>query len=168
MVCVILFLIGLIVMKVDKNNGKIIHNFLYEHNFNFATANKIYQKYFGKILPIDKIIPEGTTPVFTENIKYKEASIYKEGVKLTVDKEYLIPILESGVVIFIGDKEEYGKTIIIQQVNGIDVWYSNIDNISVNLYDYVTKGEFLAQAKDTTLYLVFQKQGVFLDYKDHI
>lgn len=44
-----------------------------------------------------------------------------------VSNNYLVPTLESGIVVFMGEKEGYGKTIIIEQINGIDVWYSNIE-----------------------------------------
>ena len=168
MVCIILFLAGLITMKIDKNNGKVIHNFFYEHNFNFAKVNQLYKKYFGSILPFDNITKDKTNEVFNEKIKYNAVNVYKDGAKLSVENNYLIPILESGVVIFIGDKEEYGQTVIIQQVNGIDVWYCNVTNINVNLYDYVSKGEFLAEAKNKEIYLLFQKKGAFLDYKEYL
>ena len=166
LICIILFLAGLIILKIDKNSKKYVHNFLYEHNLNFASFNSLYKKYLGGILPFDNLPLE--TKVFNEKITYSDLNIYKDGVKLTVLENYLVPVLESGVVIFIGDKEGYGKTIIIQQVNAIDVWYANLDNISVNLYDYVTKGEFLAEAQDKSLYLLFQKKGAFLDYKEYL
>ena len=66
---------------------------------------------------------------------YKDASIYKKGVKLNVDDNYLVPIIESGIVVFIGNKDDYGKTVIIEQVDGVNVWYGNIDNINVSFSD---------------------------------
>ena len=90
-----------------------------------------------------------------------------EIVKLKVDKNYLVPILESGIVVFIGDKEGYGKTIIIEQTDGVNAWYGNVDNINVSLYDYVSKGEFLAEANEK-LYMVFQKNGKYLKYTDYL
>ena len=48
-----------------------------------------------------------------------------------------IPVLESGVIIYIGDKENLGNTVIVEQTNGIDVFYSNIEPVNINIYDYI-------------------------------
>lgn len=167
-ICIILILIVLIMLKIDKNSNQVIHKYLYEKNINFAKINELYQKYLGDILPFQSIVEEPIKEVFSEEITYEEASIYKNGVKLTTSTNYLVPILESGVIVFIGEKEDFGKTVIIQQVDGINVWYGNIDNLNVNLYDYVSKGEFLGETKDDTLYLLFEKDGKYLNYKDYI
>ncbi len=85
-----------------------------------------------------------------------------------VANNYLVPSLESGMVVFIGDKDNYPNTIIIEQVNGINVWYSNIENINVNLYDYIDKGTLLGSTINDELYLVYKKDGKTLDYNDYI
>ena len=110
---------------------------------------------------------EKTKLVFNENLVYKDASIYKNGVKLNVEDNYLVPIIESGIVVFIGNKDDYGKTVIIEQIDGVNVWYGNIDNINVSLYDYVSKGELLAEASKS-FYMAFQKNGKFLKYQDYL
>lgn len=168
LICIVLFLIGMIILKIDKNNEKVIYNFLYDKNINFAKINDVYQKYLGDILPFQSIVKNNVTEVFEEELKYTKASMYKDGVSLEVGNDYLVPILKSGIVIFIGEKEDYGNTVIIQQVDGTTVWYSNVENISINLYDYVSSGEFLGQSKTNELYLLFEKDGKFLDYKDFI
>ncbi len=167
MFCVVLFLALLIVLKYDKSNDKKIYNYITSHNISFAKFNKWFKDKFGDIIPFEKVVKDSVTPVFSEKLSYSEESIYKDGVKLTVDDNYLVPILESGIVVFVGDKEDYGKTVIIEQVNGIDVMYGNLSSVSVNMYDYVNKGEFLGEA-DKTLYLVFSKDGKYLDYKEYI
>ena len=48
------------------------------------------------------------------------------------------------------------------------MWYGNLGNINVNLYDYVEKGALLGEVKDTNLYLVYQKDGKYVDYKEYI
>ena len=55
----------------------------------------------------------------------------------------------------------------VKQSDGIDVWYSNIGNIGVQLYDYVSKGTLVGECNDS-LYLVFKKDGNVLDYKEYI
>ena len=141
--------------------------YLYENNINFATINNWYQEHFGDILPFQNIVKDNTKLVFNENLVYEDASVYKDGVKLKVDSNYLVPIIESGIVVFIGEKDDYGKTVIIEQVDGVNVWYGNIDNINVSLYDYVSKGELLAEANNS-FYMVFQKKGKYIKYQDYL
>lgn len=162
----ILLLVTLIVIKVNPDYKLKVYKALYNTNLNFTGVKNIYDKYLGGVFPIKAL--EEEKPVFSEKITYKEASVYNNGVKLEVTSNYLVPVLESGIVVFIGDKEDYGKTIIVQQVNGIDVWYSNVIVKNIKMYDYLEKGSLLGEAINNEIYLVFQKEGVFLNYKDYI
>ena len=164
---IIIFLTGLILVKNNPaTKNKIIKNF-HEKSIKFTKIQKLYQKYFGNILSIDKIIKE-EAPVFNEKLTYSKKSAYKDGVALTVPKKYLVPILESGIVVYVGEKEEYGNTVIVEQTNGVDVFYANINATNIKLYDYVKKGDLLGEVKTDKLYLVFQKDGKYLNYKEYI
>lgn len=163
----LLFLIGLIIMKFDKNGDNVIHNYLNEKNINFAYFNNLYKKYFGDILPFESVVSKNNMEVFNEDISYNSANKYVDGVSLDVGENYLVPIMNDGVVVFSGEKEDYGKTVIIQQSDGILVWYGNLSSVNVNIYDYVNKGEFLGEVSNN-LYLVFQGEDGFLDYKKYI
>ena len=99
---------------------------------------------------------------------YKKSNSYKDGVALSVDKKYMVPALESGIVVFIGEKEDYGTTVIIDQIDGVEVYYSNITVENLKLYDYVEKGKLIGEVKSDKIYLVFSKDGKYLDYKNYI
>ena len=167
LVTIAIFLFGMILVKSDDAfKNKILDN-VYNKQFKFVQLGEIYQKYFGNILSIDKVLVD-EKPVFQEKLSYLKSSKYKDGVKLTVDENYMVPILESGIVIFLGEKKGYGNTVVVEQVDGIDVYYSNVSVSNIKLYDYVEKGELLGEAQDKKLYLLFQKDGKFLDYKEYI
>lgn len=168
LITIILTLTTLIVLKNNNKYKTIFYKEVYEKNISFATINELYQKYFGSPLPFKDFFKDDTKMVFSENLKYSEQSKYLDGVKLTVDNNYLVPILESGMVVFIGEKEGYGNTVIIQQMDGIDVWYGNVDTVNVKLYDYVEKGNLLGEVSSKELYLVFKKNGEVLKYEEHI
>ena len=36
------------------------------------------------------------------------------------------------------------------------------------MYDYLEKGSYIGEANGDTIYLLFQKDGKFLDYKEYI
>lgn len=167
-ICIILILIVLIVIKINPSFKTHFYTYVYENNISFAQINKFYEKYAGSSFPFKDYFKDSTKPVFNEKLTYEEVEKYLDGVKLIVDTNYLIPALEDGLVIFLGEKEGYGNTLIISQSNGIDVWYSNIENVAVSLYDYVEKGGLIGNSKDNSFYLVFKKDGQILDYEEYI
>jgi len=164
---IVLFLILAIISKGNKIYKDIIITNLYEKNISFTKMKNLYNKYLGGIVPLEKVTPE-VTPVFNETLEYTTESIYYDGVKLEVINNYLVPIIEEGLVIYIGEKENYGNVIIIEGIDGIEIWYGNIETTSVKLYDYVEKGNYLGTTKDNYLYLSYSKDGEFLDYKEYL
>ncbi len=165
MVCIAFTLISLIAMKKNSDYKGTIHRYVYEDNFNFSYFHNLYNKYLGGVFPLDSFIK--TEKVFNEKLSYNSVKEYKDGIVLQVDNGYLVPSLESGIVVYIGEKDYYGSVVIVQQNNGVDVWYGNVTS-SLAMYDYVEKGELIGEIKDSSLYLVFEKEGKFLDYKNYI
>ena len=146
------------ICKLSPNTKELIKEELFQTSFDFSFFNNLFSKVFEN---------NETKSVSNEVVKYKSYTPYLDGVKVDISKDETINLIDSGIVVYIGEKEGYGNTIIVQQSNGVDVWYGNIDNVNVNLYDYLTKNTIIGSSKDS-LYLVFQKNGEFLDYKDYI
>lgn len=166
--CVILVLIILICIKSSSEFKTNFYKYVFETNISFAQINKIYEKYAGSSLPFKDLFIKDVEPVFNENLVYEEKSKYLDGVKLQVNSNYLVPNLKDGIVIFVGEKENYGYTIIISQVDGIDVWYSNIENPALELYDNVKQGSLVGTVKNGYFYLVFKKDGQVLNYENYL
>lgn len=165
---IVITLILFISLKKNRDFKTQFYHYVYDTNFDFATVNQLYKKYIGSELPFQELFIQKDKDVFDEKLTYEDSHIYKDGVKLTVASSYLVPVQQSGIVVFIGEKEGYGNTVIIQQVDGIDLWYGNVDHLNIKLYDYVEKGSLLGEAKDETLYLVYKKEGKVLDYKTYL
>jgi len=163
---IFLFLITIIVLKNNQEIRQTFYEKVYNDNISFASINSIYQKYFGKPIPFD-IFNQGTESVFNEELNYKNKTEYLNGVSLEVDSNYLVPSLDNGIIIFIGEKEGYNNTVIMECENGVEVWYGNIDNENVKMYDYINKGSLIGEASNN-LYLVFMKNGELLNYEDYI
>ena len=53
-------------------------------------------------------------------------------------------------------------------MDGVDYWYSNVSDVNVKLYDYVSSSTVIANAKDNVLYVVFMRDGKSLDYEEYI
>ena len=163
LVLIFIFLITIICIKKDNNIKTYLDKNIFSKNFSFTKIKNFYTKYFGTILPFDNINIE---PVFNEKLEYKSINKYKDGIVLSVNNNYLVPVQYSGIVVFIGEKEGFGNTIIIESEE-VTIWYSNI-NSNITLYDEVKKGEYLGETIDDKLYLVFQKDGSIVDYKEYI
>lgn len=166
LVLAVVTLLTLILLKSNLNLKNGFYEYVYTKNISFATINNWYHSLFGSSIPFSDYINE-YTPVFNEKINYKSKEKYKDGVALNVDYEYLVPALDNGIVIFVGNKEGYGNTVILQQENGVDVWYSNLEEINVKLYDYILKGSLIGNVNEQ-LYLVFIKDGVIINEEDYI
>lgn len=165
LLCTIIFLTISIICNFSNKNLLWFKNNIYNNKINFAYFNKIYNKYINKYLPFD-IYKEQV--VMKEGLVYKEKEKYLNGVSLNVGNNYNMYTLSGGIVVYIGEKEKLGNTIIIQGTDGIDYWYSNIENLSVNLYDYVEKNILLGTSINEYIYLTFMSDGKYLDYEKYI
>lgn len=164
LITIIITLVLLIFMKASSSFKSIFYKYVYDTNFSFTKFSNLYNKYFGSVISIPTY---GDKKVFNDKINYSSKEAYYDGVKLVVDNNYIVNAQESGIVVFIGEKENYGNVVIIEQVNGIDMWYGNISNINVKLYDYINKGDIICEVNEY-LYLVYKKNGNVLNYEDFI
>ena len=55
LVVIIIVLLSMIVIKKNPSFKNKIIKYVYEENINFTKLKNIYDKYFGKILSIDKV-----------------------------------------------------------------------------------------------------------------
>ena len=164
---VVIFLLLAIVSKSNKQYKDLISKTLYQDDISFIKIKNLYNKYLGGIIPLDKVSPN-ITPVFNEELEYISETSYYDGVKLEVSYKYLVPTQEEGMVVYIGEKENYGNVVIIEGIDGIDIWYGFMESTTIKLYDYIEKNTYLGQTKDNYLFLAYSKDGKFLDYKEYL
>lgn len=156
----------LLVLIISKNNTtfkSFIQKNLLDTNYNFSKINSIYKKYILNLKDkstISKVNKE-------ESFIYKSKKDYKDGVLLEVDENYNVKLLESGLVVYVGEKDGLRQCVIVQQTNGIDIIYGFINNVDIKVYDYVEKGTIIGSASKE-LYIAFQKEGEFVSYEPYI
>lgn len=167
MMVIIIFLGMAICFKKGEKYQEVIIKRVYEDNLSFVKIRNFYNKYLGGIVPLEQVISD-VSPVFNEELDYISDSAYYDGVKLEVVNNYLVPIVKEGMVMYIGEKENYGNVVIIEGVDGVSIWYGNINRVAVKLYDYVNAGGYLGETVDDKLYLVYSKDNKFLDYKEYL
>ena len=149
----IIIVLGLLILIKGNDTFKLkLYNNLYNSNISFSYFNKIYEEY---------IKSNDVEPVFNEKLNYITKEKYLDGVKLTFNENTLIPLNESGVVIY-----KSNDTVIIQRIDGVDEVYANVSNINAKLYDYIKKGTIIGEVNNS-LYLSYKKDGVFLNYEEY-
>ncbi len=160
---IIVFLISLIFVKSSDHNLLLYKEYVFTESMPFTKFKNLYEKLFGDAIP--KTNQDKT--VFSGTLVYKDISDYLDGEALTVNSNSLVSNLNGGIVVYIGEKEGYGNTVIVQGNDGADIWYGNITNVVVKLYDYIEKDTFIGETVDDTLYLVIKKNNEFLKYEEY-
>lgn len=161
----ILFVGVLITVKVNPTAASWVKTHVYMDNFSFAQIENWYNKYIGGIFSSKD---DEVTQVFSGTIPYTSLEPYYDGVRLKVSSGSVVESLLSGIIVSIGETEHYGNTIVVEQVDGVSVWYGNVDVSDVKLYDYVEKGQILGMSRSEDLYLVLMKDGAYLNYQDYV
>ena len=165
LMAVLLGLVMLIVMEYSPKFKKFMHDEVLGNNISFAYLGNLYQKYFGEVLPEKK---DNVIPVFNEKITYLSKEKYQDGYKLMVSNNYLVPVITSGIVVFIGEKDNIGKVITIEGEDNTTITYGNINSTEVKLYDKVEKGKFLGEVNGDTFYLTILKNGEEEDIETYL
>lgn len=160
----VLVFFGSLLVNKSSSISNFLYNNIYDNYLNIPNIKKIYNT-IGDIIPFQNIIKEEA--VFNEKNTYKDISKFNNGFSLTLNNNY-VSALNSGIVIYIGNKDDYNKTVIIENSDGVEEWYGNLNNISVNLYDYVKKNDLIGDTFNNTLYLEFKKGDKYLDYKEFL
>ena len=163
---ILIGLVSLIVMEYSPKFKTFMNNEVLNKNISFGFIGKLYNKYFGDVLPVNE--KDDVVKVFNEKLLYQEKEKYKDSNKLLVTDDYLVPSINSGVVVFIGENDDYGNVITIEQEDNSTITYGNIKNTDLKLYDYVSKGKYLGQTDGNTLYIVILKDNKYLDLETYL
>lgn len=161
LISVILFLI--VGILINRNDKFLLYykNNVYEKSLSFNKFSSFINKYFKNTINI-----EDPSKMASKELNYSSYNAYKDGAVLNgIGNVYPF---KSGIVVFIGNKEEYGNTIIIQGMDGVDYWYSNIENVAVKLYDYVDSTNIIGNGIDNKLYVLFMRDNEVLNYEDYL
>ena len=163
LLAIIFFLISIIFTNISDKNLLLYKEYVFTESLPFTKIKGWYEDLFGEVLPSD----DSTATVFNGKLVYKEIEDYEDGEKLVVSKNSLVNNITSGIVVFSGDKDNYGNTVIVQGIDGVDIWYGNLENVSVNLYDYIEAESIIGQTKNENLYLVIKKDNEYIKYENY-
>ena len=144
---VIFSMIIIIISNTNEKFRNFLINDILNSTMDFSKVNNTLDN-FSNVFTTEE-----DKQVFTE---VTEKEKYKDGYKYNTQLNQEVMQKESGIVTFIGEKDGYGNTIVIQQSNGYYAWYGNVTQ-NVKLYDYIEQGEILGNTKDNYYYYVLFK-----------
>lgn len=160
LVSLVLLILCLIICKTNVKAKKIIKKYVLSTSFNFVKFEKIYTKYLGSLKKDSKDISVSKT---VNNYNFVN---YLDGQKSLVEDDNIYSF-HGGIVIYKGMKEGYNNVVIIQGSDGYDIWYGNLNNINVNMYDYIESDTLIGNVNGE-LYLLITKDGKNYTYDEYI
>jgi len=163
LISIILVLSLSILIKLDTKYISLIDKYFFTDNLEFTKINNWYNSLFGNVLP--QIDTEETLVFSSNDLKTYQYSDYLDGVKIHLSKNSPVSILMGGIVVFNQEYEGFGSTIIVQGNDGINYYYTNLTNITVNLYDYLDKDTLIGVTNEDYLYLILEKNGEYVSYE---
>lgn len=143
---IIFTMIIVIISNLSPKFREFVYNNVLNNSLDFSFVNKILEK------TSNVFKEEQTKQVFNE---IKEYEPYKDGIKYKIKENENIYLKDSGIVTYIGEKEGYNNTVIIQQSNGYYAWYGNIKE-NIKLYDYVESGTQIGTASNEYYYVLLK------------
>ena len=160
----IIFVLGSIIFtNISDENKELYQKYVLKDSLEFTKINELYQSLFGSVDITNK-----DAEVVFGNINYTNIEPFKNGAKLTVGMNEVVNVITSGIVVFIGEKDDLGNTIIIQGNDGVDIWYSNITDTDIKVYDYLESGNILGTSNSDDIYITISKDGEFMSYEEYM
>ena len=146
---IVIFTMSLIIIS---NYSSSFRNFLIE---DVLTKSMDFSKINNLISNFTEIFNHEETTEMVIKEEKKSSEKYLDGIKYFVPENEPVILNKSGIVTFIGDKEGYNHTVIVQQSDGYYAWYGNIKE-TVKLYDYIESGNIIGRASGEYYYVLYK------------
>lgn len=145
-----------------------------EREFQFAQVSKWYEERFGAPLTFlnkeDKSTDNQSEYAIPASGKVLENfQTNGQGILVETAADAEVEAIDEGRVVFVGDKDQLGKSVVIQHADGSESWYGKLKDISISIYQTVKKGETIAKVSNEesgdagTYYLAIKKDDTFID-----
>ncbi|QOR65687.1 M23 family metallopeptidase [Cytobacillus suaedae] len=155
-----------------------------ENDFQFAAISTMYEERFGSPLAIfptsgtgkevqenqaKPVKPVGQYAVPANARVLQGFEVNGQGITVETVSKSSVEAVDEGVVTFVGNKDDLGKTVIIQHADGSHTWYAKLQSIDVTLYQFVDTGQAVGKVVDSedgqkgTYYFAIKKGESFID-----
>ncbi|WP_147515364.1 M23 family metallopeptidase [Massilibacterium senegalense] len=158
-----LFSCLLIAFYEDTFDKQWMHRIM-SQQFPFLAFKQTYESVFGSAVPFllqddgkytDVVQVAEESPFLTGTIVEKTT----QGWWVQVANQAVIQNPANGFILFCGNQNQYGKTVIIQLENNREMWIGHIDKCDVPMYSFIQKGEYIGKSKDNLLFVALKHEG---------
>jgi len=157
----LIFLFGSLIFTSLKDEYLVLYKkYVFDETFNFMEFKKFYNKIAGIKKTSEDVMVMGNA------LEYTDIKPHLNGQSLEIETDVPISVLSGGIVVFVGEKEGFNNTVIIQGSDGYDIWYGNLENIDAKIYDYIDRNKIIASASDN-LYLLITKDSKYYTYEEY-
>ncbi len=151
---------------------------VYQKEFQFATVSNWFENTVGKpfaFLPEDSVKKAKNDDTDSHFATPATGTIMKsfvkdgQGVLIKTTNSTSVDTIKEGVVIYAGEKETHGKTVIVQHSDKSESWYAHLQEIDVNLYEQIKKGTKVGKVSPSDepgkgeFYFALKANGKFID-----
>lgn len=158
-----LFLFVAIIFRNEASSLDSARSFVKKsmnEDFQFAAVSEWYETKFGKplaLLPVkNKVEKVQDDPPHHEQQYALPASgtivenfeTNGQGIMVETGKNAEVDAMNEGFIRFAGLKDDLGKTVIIQHADQTETWYGNLEEIHVNLFDFIKKGKVVGTVSE--------------------
>ncbi len=125
----------------------------FEEEFQFAAVANWYEDQFGKplaLLPTTRNVALENPETEPHHMAYAVPATGRvtksfdqdgKGVIVETVSNSNVEAARSGMVRFVAEEENLGKTVIIAHYDGGESWYAMLDHVEVKLYDHIDAGD---------------------------
>jgi stage IV sporulation protein FA len=188
MLSICLFLVVAILFKnpsAELGSARAYVQKTFETEFQFAMVSNWYEEQFGRplvLLPTSTPATSGADSKESTNSEsvYALPAVGKvtetfqnngKGILLETGNKSKIDSAQEGFVSFVGEKDNLGKTVIIQHYDGSESWYGMLDSIDdeIKLYSFIENGSSVGTASKSessdsgVFYFAIKKGDQFID-----
>lgn len=161
LICLIVLLLSLIATRESDGIKSFYEEHVFGESFKFMDFKKLYNKYFGEFEKnSDQMVLAPTT-------LYQNSQPYLNGESFLVSDQSTVENISGGIVVYVGEKENYNNTVIVQTSDGYDIWYGNLSNIGVSMYDYIEENAIIGTS-NKELYLLITKDAKYYTYQNYL
>jgi stage IV sporulation protein FA len=177
----IIVLVLAIILKSNSPIASHVRNGLtdvYNSEFQFASIQKWYEDRFGSpiaFLPqiIQKKGTEGNEN-YAVPASGKVLQSFKtdgQGILIQTELNQKVEAIKDGTVIFVGEKNQLGNTVIVQHADGSESWYGKLGSINVKYLERVDSKKVLGTVSPNeegnlgTYYFAIKMGEKFIDPK---
>lgn len=167
------------------NQGKAYVSSAMNESFRFQSVALWYERRFGgtpSLLPalnavqqeeaqkVDAVSKHYFAPVKGKVIAPYETS--RLGVTVETKSDTPVAAIDTGLVVYVGNKEETGYTIVIRHTNGLQSVYGWVEQGKVELNDWIKGGETIGTVSKNSskpsgyLYFAVSKDNKFVNPTD--